>query len=50
MPRTAASGVPDGHVMTRQRPGADVAPGPPVRCELAGLASQLTRLLAMEQP
>ena len=33
-----------------QRPGADAAPGPPVRCELAGLASQLTRMLALEKP
>ena len=48
--RVTVSGVPDGHVMTRQRPGTDVAPEPPVRCELAGLASQLTRMLALEQP
>ena len=47
--RVTVSRVSDGHVMTRQRPGADVAPGPPVRCELAGLASQLTRMLALEQ-
>ena len=33
-----------------QRPGTDVAPGPPVRCELAGLASQLTGMLALDQP
>jgi hypothetical protein len=48
--RVTVSGIPDGHVMTRQRPGTDVAPGPPARCELAGLASQLTRMLALEQP
>jgi hypothetical protein len=33
-----------------QRPGTDAAPGPPVRCELASLASQLTRSLTLEQP
>jgi hypothetical protein len=33
-----------------QRPGAGAAPGAPVRCELAGLASQLTRMLTLEQP
>ena len=48
--RATVSGVPDGHVMTRQRPGTDVARGRPVRCELPGLASQLTRMLALEQP
>ena len=48
--RVTVSDVSDGHVMTRQRSGTDVAPWPPVRCELAGLASQLTRMLALEQP
>jgi hypothetical protein len=48
--RVTVSGVSDGHVMTRQRPGTDVAPGPPVRCGLASLASQLTRMLTLEQP
>ena len=33
-----------------QRPGAGLAPGPPVRCDLAGRASQLTRMLALDQP
>ena len=33
-----------------QRPGAGAAPGAPVRCELAGLASQPTRMLALEKP
>jgi hypothetical protein len=33
-----------------QRPGTDVAPGLPVRCELARLASRLTRMLALKQP
>ena len=48
--RVTVSGISDGHVMTRQRPGTDVAPGPPVRCELVGLASQLTRMLTLGQP
>jgi hypothetical protein len=48
--RVTVSGVPDGHMMTRQRPGTDVAPGPPLRCELVSLASQMTRMLALEQP
>jgi len=48
--RVTVSRVSDGHAMTRQRPGTDAAPGPPVRCELAGLASQLTRMLTLEQP
>jgi hypothetical protein len=48
--RVTVSRVSGGHVMTRDRPGTDVAPQPPVRCDLAGLASQLTRMLALEQP
>ena len=48
--RVTVSRVSDGHVMTRQRPGTVAAPQPPVRCELAGLASQLTRMLALDQP
>ena len=47
--RVTVSGVSDGHVMTRRRPGADAAPGPAVRCDLVGLASQLTRMLALVQ-
>ena len=47
--RVTVTGVFDGHVMTRQRPGTDAAPGSPIRCELVSLASQLTRMLALEQ-
>jgi hypothetical protein len=48
--RVTVTGVFDGHVMTRQRPGTDAAPGSPIRCELVSLASQLTRMLTLEQP
>ena len=48
--RVTVSRVSDGHVMTRQRPGTDAAPGSPIRCELVSLASQLTRMLTLEQP
>lgn len=48
--RVTVTGVFDGHVMTRQRPGTDAAPGAPIRCELVSLASQLTRMLTLEQP
>jgi hypothetical protein len=48
--QVTVSGSSDRHVATRQRPGTDSAPGPPVACDQAGLASELTRMLALEQP
>jgi hypothetical protein len=44
------SGSNDGHVVTRQQPGAGADPGPPFGCDFAGLAGMLTGMLALEQP
>ena len=48
--RATVSGSNDGHVVTRQQPGAGADPGPPFACDLAGLAGMLTGMLALEQP
>src|ERR1700729_3175550 len=48
--RATVSGSNDGHVVTRQQPGAGADPGPPFACALAGLAGLLTGMLALEQP
>jgi len=48
--RATVSGSADGHLVTRQRPGADGDPGPAFACDLDGLAGMLTGMLALEQP
>lgn len=39
-----------GHVVTREKLGADADLGPPFACDLAGLAGILTGMLALEPP
>jgi hypothetical protein len=48
--RATVSGSYDGHLVTRQQPGAEEDPGPSFACDLAGLADMLIGMLALEQP
>lgn len=48
--RVTVSGSDDGHLVTRQRPGAGADPGPSFACDLTDLAGMLTGMLALDQP
>jgi hypothetical protein len=48
--RATVSGSDGGHVVTREKLGADADLGPSFACDLAALAGMLTGMLALEQP